>query len=434
MPHRVSIAFSVLALLTVTPPPYGSVAALALTLPMRREVVHHDLHALPGERLSETIVTKTPQSIDVTMVRVSVRDAAMLARPYQGATSEALAPDATLIEHFISKPPTDGQSPLKHRIELDPLPAGLYQIRLTSPERTAFQDLNVGTIGVMINRGIKGNVLMAIDVRSLRRRSDVAVLEFTDSGVHRYSPSADGVLRLPSHFLPLSSARSGYRGIIVAASDNSVVALPAVSEETEVGLAMYFDTDRKFYRPGDRIKYRFFSRDPESSTFAGVVGGSFWYDPPILTIQHVTTGSFALPADAAPGFWRNGGFSIASMRSRYELEAATLTPVVSPGGTARFVLSGTLLDGSPAAGVSVRYGWHGTHEPEFVPLQDRAYGTNGSSPGDLTYESVTLDSQGNALLEAPADSLDVELYVFDPDTQELTTLRVPRNAAEHGSR
>jgi hypothetical protein len=184
---------------------------------------------------------------------------------------------------------------------------------------------------------------------------------------------------------------------------------------------MYFDTDRKMYRPGDRVNYRFFSRDPQSSTFAGVVGGSFWYSAPVHTTQHVTTGSFALPTDAVPGFWRSGGFSVASMRSRYELEVAALTPVVSPGSTAHFVLSGTLLDGSAAAGVIVRYGWHGTHMPEFVPLQDRAYGTNGSSPGDLTYESVTLDSQGNALLDAPVDSLDVELYVFDPDTQELTT-------------
>jgi hypothetical protein len=91
MPRRFSIAFTVLALLTMTPPPYGSAVALAMMRPIHLEVVHHDLHALPGERLSETIITKTPQSIDVTVVRVSVKDAAMLARPYQGLTGEAFS-------------------------------------------------------------------------------------------------------------------------------------------------------------------------------------------------------------------------------------------------------------------------------------------------------------------------------------------------------
>jgi hypothetical protein len=131
-----------------------------------------------------------------------------------------------------------------------------------------------------------------------------------------------------------------------------------------------------------------------------------------------------LPQTAVHGFWRNGGFAVAgSSGSHYEVEAAPLTAFTPDGTTARFVISGTLLDGSAAAGLAVRYAWHKMALPPYIDnLRFRAYGPNDEWKTDLNYGTATLDSRGNAVITVPAIAPSVELYAFDPDTQELTTV------------
>ncbi len=144
--------------------------------------VVRDLRVLPGHPLSETVLTKTPQSIAVTIALVPTADLVDINRRGWG---EGLDPNGTIILHFVSAPGA-GES-LKHQITLPALPAGVYQVRLASAERTAIQNLSVGTIGAVMNRGMNGAVVLATDARTLRMRTDVFALDY--AAAEKYADS-----------------------------------------------------------------------------------------------------------------------------------------------------------------------------------------------------------------------------------------------------
>jgi hypothetical protein len=378
--------------------------------------VVRDLRVLPGRPLSETVLTKTPQSIEVTIALVPIANTAYVSSPRAG---EGLDPNAKVVLHFVSAPSVRG-SPLEHQINLPALPAGLYQIRLASPERTAVQNLTVGTIGAVMNRGNNGAVVLAIDARTLRMRRDVVVLDYGVGGVRRFFPSKDGLIHVPAPAAPQGVLCSPEDAVVVRASDGSLVSFSGTG--CSLGLATYFDTDRHMYRAGDRVYYRIFSRDATTNTYATVVGGNFWYTKASRTVNHVTDGGFMLPLTANADYWSTGGFYVAnSAHSRYEIEAAALTPVVDAGEAARFVISATLADGTPATGLRLHYAWHSTnYGANYTSLQERA-GANGGTRGDPAYGDVTTDAQGNAIVAMPVEHDSLEMYVYDPDTNELVT-------------
>ena len=379
--------------------------------------VVHDLRVLPGRPLSETVVTKTPQSIEVTIALVAAADVADISRPGGGGR---LDPNAKVVLHFVSAPSVGG-SPLEHQINLPALPAGLYEVRLASPERTAVQNLSVGTIGAVMNRGNNGAVVLAIDARTLRMRRDVVVLDYGLAGVRRFFPSKDGLIHLPAPAAPQGVLCSPDDVVVVRASDGSAVSFSGTG--CNLGLATYFDTDRHMYRAGDLVHYRIFSRDATTNTYATVVGGNFWYTKASRTVNHVTDGGFMLPLTANADYWSTGGFSVTnSAHSRYEIEAAALTPAVDAGEAARFVISATLSDGTPATRLRLHYAWHSTnYGANYTSLQERAYGANGGMKGDPNYGDVTTDAQGNAIVALPVERDGLEMYVYDPDTNELVT-------------
>jgi hypothetical protein len=354
--------------------------------------VVHDLRVLPGHPLPETVLTKTPQSIEVTISLVPTADVADISRP----TGSGLDPNAKVVLHFVSAPGARG-SALEHQITLPALPAGLYQVRLASPERTAIQNLSVGTLSAVMNRGNNGAVILAIDARTLRMRQDVVASEYGAEGVRRFFPSKDGLIRLAVPAVPQGVPCSSDDVVVVRASDGSVASFSGTG--CHVGLATYLDTDRHMYRPGDRVYYRTFSRDATTDTYASVPAGNL-----SRTVNHVTEGSFMLPLTANAGSWSEGFYVANSAHSRYEIEAAALTPVVDAGEAARFVISATLSDGTPAAGLRLHYAWHATN-----------YG------GDLAYGDVTTDVQGNAIVAMPVEHDNLDMYAYDPDTNELVT-------------
>ena len=373
--------------------------------------VVHDLRVLPGHPLPETVLTKTPQSIEVTISLVPTADVADISRP----TGSGLDPNAKVVLHFVSAPGARG-SPLEHQITLPPLAAGLYQVRLTSPERTAIQNLSVGTLSAVMNRGNNGAVILAIDGRTLHMRQDVVASEYGPEGVRRFVPSKDGLIHLAVPAVPQGVPCSSEDVVVVHASDGSVASFSGAG--CYAGLATYLDTDRHMYRPGDRVYYRTFSRDATTDTYASVPAGKS-----SRTVNHVTEGSFMLPLTANAGSWSEGFYVANSAHSRYEIEAAALTPVVDAGEAARFVISATLSDGTPAAGLRLHYAWHATnYGVNHTSLEERAYGANGGdTKGDLASGDVTTDAQGNAIVAMPVEHDNLEMYAYDPDTNELVT-------------
>ena len=375
--------------------------------------VVHNFQILPGQRLSETIVTRTPQNVDVTVVSVPADDAnAVMWRP---SRDEVLDPHGTVVSHFASAP-DDAGSDLEHQITLPQLPVGLYQIRLSGPDLTTIQELNVGTLAALVNRGNDESVIMAFDTRVMHQRSDVTARIYASSGTSEISPSADGLLRIPKSLNDGFCSSNG--GALLTASDGSLAAVWGSTCATYVD-GTYFQTDRSVYRPGDTVFYRVFSRRAGAKALVSVVGGQFWYMRLLDTRDHVASGSIRLPSTAVPGYWRSGGFRMLdSARSPFLIDAATLTPTVPIGGTAKFLISATMLDGSPAAGLSVDYAWHSTNVPEDRPIRERAYGANDGTKGDLEYGKIRLDAQGNATLGVPVGQQNAEVYVFDPRTQD----------------
>ena len=94
------------------------------------------------------------------------------------------------------------------------------------------------------------------------------------------------------------------------------------------------------------------------------------------------------------------------------------------GEAVRFVISATLSDGTPATRLRLHYAWHSTnYGANYTSLQERAYGANGGMKGDTNYGDVTTDAQGNAIVALPVERDGLEMYVYDPDTNELVIRR-----------
>lgn len=403
---------TLLAILTL----YGAIS-IGRSLRPPPDVVH-DLQVLPQQALSETVVTKTPQTIDVTVARVPADDALDISRWRPGWSGEKLDPNAAIVLHFVSGSPSAG-SPLEHTIAIPGLSPGLYQIRLASSERTAVQDLNVSTLDAMINRGAKGAAVLALDARTLRARTDVTVLNYTADGVRKFVPANDGLVYLPPSW-PQNRLCSGDRGVLVVDSDGSLVRFDGGACPSQVGTVTFTDTDRHAYRPGDRVYYRVFSRDPSTQAFVTSTAGGSQHIELTHTANHVAYGSYVLSPTARADYSPRAGFTVSdAAHSRYAIEAAALTPLVDMGGVARFVISVTMTNGAPASGLRVRYAWHTNSTPQGFSMEDHAFGVNGDSKDDLAYGNVTLDALGDAVVTLNVKHDNTEIYVFDPDTQQL---------------
>jgi len=295
------------------------------------------VNALPGQPFTEIVVTQNPQTVDVTLARVP---------PVKIDWLQDFEPGAKVVFHAVSAPANPSE--LQHRITLPALPAGVYQVRLASAERTAYQVLNVGTIGAMLNVDAKSAVVIATDVRSRRVRRDVAVLVQAGDGVRTFHPGTDGLVRFPLRILagPAGRKSDGEAGaVVVRASDGSIanVGAPYLSS----GSVTFAQTDQQTYRAGDRAFYRYFSREP-TTVIVPPVGGLLW------TRSHVISASAVIP------LWQSretgwGFFVENATEAPYRIDAGPLTPIVREGDSARIVISVTHWDERPAPHVPVAF-------------------------------------------------------------------------------
>ena len=250
--------------------------------------VVHDLRVLPGRPLSETVVTKTPQSIEVMIALVAAADVADISRPGGGGRLIQTPSRPSFCKRAERG---DRLQNIKSISRLSPRGCTRFAWRARNARPSKI--LSVGTIGAVINRGNNGAVVLAIDARTLRMRRDVVVLDYGLAGVRRFFPSKDGLIHVPAPAAPQGVLCSPDDVVVVRASDGSAVSFSGTG--CNLGLATYFDTDRHMYRAGDLVHYRIFSRDATTNTYATVVGGNFWYTKASRTVNHVTDGGFMLP-------------------------------------------------------------------------------------------------------------------------------------------
>jgi len=313
-----------------------------------------NLHALPNRTFLDTVQTRIPQTVDVTVTR-----------------------GAVVVAHIVSRP--DSARALAHRIAIPPLPGGLYDVQLKSNDATATQHLSVSTISVVIARGATTNVLMAFDLRTLRQRRDVRAIVATARGSETISPSSDGLIRAPS----------GMRARVTA-SDGSTVELSA--RRFDPTGPWYLQTDREVYRPADRVRYRFISKRPSAA-----ISGDFGVR--IASTNHVGWGSFVIPRQTVPGRYLRDTITVSgSSEPPYRIEAAPWPYEAVAREPTAFVVSATNPDGSPAAGLVLRYNANVLGAPR----------------------ETRLDASGNAMLWVIAPyRQDLDFSVYEPGTQRI---------------
>ncbi|MGA2761411.1 MAG: hypothetical protein ABSF08_13955, partial [Candidatus Cybelea sp.] len=313
----------------------AAVLLLAFSVPWQKHVVRF-INALPGRPLSEIVETQTPQTVDVTVARVP---------PVKAFRLRESTPGAIVVFHTVSA--SEHQAELQHRISFPALPAGVYQVRFASTERTEYQTLNVGTIAAMLNLDEKSAVVMVTDVRNGRVRRDVTVLVYTVDGVRTLHAGSDGLVRFPIRALLGHSERMwnpDADAIIVRASDGSIAAL-GFAYSGGGGLATFTQTDQQTYRVGDRAFYRYFSRDPTS-----------FFTP----LGLLATRSRVISESGSVRPWSStesgADFFIATpTEARYRIDVGPLTRIVREGDPARIVISVTHWDERPAPHVAVAF-------------------------------------------------------------------------------
>lgn len=379
-----------------------------------RWTVDRLLSAFPGHALREIVVTKSPQTITITVARMT---------PMEYVASLSVRDEDVPLEErrivWSGSSQPKWPHPLEHRVVLPPLKAGLYQIRLDSPQRFAVQRLIVGTLGIVANRTFRGSVLMAFDLRTFRQRRDVRLLEYFEHG-HRklFGTGPDGFIRFPYPWMGHDRIDPQAGTLIAMASDGSIV---PVSDGWSLSSfePQYFETDRSVYRPRDPLYFRLIAR------YADTKEGSVWIANQTGQMStmfgwfpyrdRVADGRVFLPVAAqSAGRYDEGNIFVAdTSRSRFEIEAGPLTPRVRPGENARFIISILHADGTPAIAQRFRYAWHPEWTGASFPLTMRMH----DNPQDnLQYGDAVTDGNGDAVVSVPARSSgDVEIYAFDPD-------------------
>ncbi len=174
---------------------------------------------LPGQQLSETVLTETPEAIDVTVARIPLDIAPSVKRQNPGGPGESFVAGASVVAHFVSVQDASGGKPLEHRVAIPLLAAGLYQVRLAVPQRVAIQYLSVSTMSAMFHSDGAETVVMAFDLRTMRRRTDVGAVVVTPRGLRRFKPSGDGLIHVPPALLerkPFDSNAGGIRRVGVS--------------------------------------------------------------------------------------------------------------------------------------------------------------------------------------------------------------------------
>lgn len=392
------------------------------TAPIAAPYVSPFVSSLPGRSFEETVVTQSAEPVNVTVARMPDNDVAF------ARASDWPGPHATLDPRypvaFQAAFNYDGSmgNGFEHKIVIPPQRVGVYEIFLSSKERTAVQRLLVGTLGAIADFETSGSVILSIDTQTMRRRTDVSLTGYTNTEARVFRPGSDGLIHLPNTFWGTNLPNWPLGKLILTSSDGSILPmnyLGAVPSDPRI----YLDTDRGAYRSGDRVHYELVTRQPMSSPEAlALAGPSANFNQPVTLNARITTGTLMLPPDAGSGVYRLtldrglSAFSVADTRgSRNEILVRTVTPRVAIGEPVRFAVSVRTLRGGAAAGVRIAYAWHFLQYIRGpIPLAQAL----GMDPHLVRSETVT-NGEGNATVTVPTPrdrATPVELVVYDPDT------------------
>jgi uncharacterized protein YfaS (alpha-2-macroglobulin family) len=389
------------------------------------EVYRGTLAFTPDHRIVVPVLTDRPQGVSGTLYLLPsdlARSTALEARAPTDAELAKLAPLRSVISAFDPFA-ADGRA---HRIDLGILPIGRYALSLQADGVISKQTIDVTSLGTLAHWNGSHLIAFAIDLRTLRKRGDVALEALQGSQRRTARTDRDGLAQL--ELAPNPGA--GNVRLLARATDGSLAVTSLWNSSSgSVAELGFIQLDRPIYRPGQTIFYRAILRSGEPGAFAlgqgtravtltsQATGATLAKDERALSEFGTVNGSLRIPDDTALGSVQltvGGATATAAVEAykkpEYVLDLSGAKKAIVGGTTAHYTVSAAYLFGRPAGGMTVHY--RAVREPiyqwwggpwRFSGL--RIY--PGTTPAETLAEgTLATDEAGRAAIEVPTKPLD----------------------------
>jgi uncharacterized protein YfaS (alpha-2-macroglobulin family) len=240
---------------------------LELTMPQRVVLPDETPNiALSGFTRSETL--------DLVIRRVSwevlrnARDAP--ATPQDEGLRVAPGVGEVVLNEAIAAAPKDLEGALRRKLELQPLPPGIYSLWITGRDAKTALVFSVSRLGLVTKVTKRAVLAYCVDLVSGRPVSDAAITVFRGPSVVASGKSdGAGLFRVERTEGQVGTPTGGGTERVVAESGDSVAFTRAEPYyyDPDRPIRLYLYTDRPIYRPGHTVAYKAIARERDGSAY-----------------------------------------------------------------------------------------------------------------------------------------------------------------------
>lgn len=330
-----------------------------------------------------------------------------------------------------------------------PLPGGDYVAVAEVRNAQGKQDWNllwftVTDLGLIVKQDSQHTLVRALDLNSLKARSDVQVQLYdrtAENGLRSLGAGktgADGFVSLKSSIPDTDSESHNLLLVGSQNQDRAYGGLWFLAKSSDSGYQTYFYTERPIYRLGQTVYYKGISRLlsangyqapqknlPLEAIIEDPDNNKIWQGK-LQTNQHGTfNGSFEIPTEGKTGAYQltltypdesksYQRFEVAQYRKpEYQVEVTALSARVIAGTKAKARVKAAYFFGAPVANARVKYSIYASNDwstrynlrprPEYYSYFDDWEGADNyydNYGGDFVSEGyVQTDENGEALVE-----------------------------------
>jgi uncharacterized protein YfaS (alpha-2-macroglobulin family) len=392
----------------------------------------------PGTPVVLDVRTTKPTDLAVDVIPVSVADVLAIKRNQNSVEVDQLgARRLRTVRDGIHPERLNG---LEHVVTIGPLGRGYYVLGIHAGPDTGAQLIDVTTLGLLTARTASSQLAFAVDLHTLRARTDVTLEWYAPTNAVPQTRRAGSDGSAAFAVSPRTADGNPSDLFVARGADGSVVVADAARSydtrgQFETG---FVQIDRPIYRPGHRVAYRAILRGGAAGAYVVPAGTRTVRvrdpDQRIVYSETRTLDAFGTVSDEIPlaEDARLGSYTIlvgdrddASVMGRFSVEDYVkpeftidlAPPAATVGGdNARFAVDARYLFGRPAAGMRLHYrGYYG--QSYFWWRRDDVFGggfaTYEPSPGERIEGDATADASGRATfaVRTPAVRREQTLYV-----------------------